>query len=176
MMIRFSRSIDIKAPPESVFQLVMDLEKRIRLSPNVDVISVRKETAGPVGVGTEFHLHLSSQGQPVEYRCRCTAFEPGRKMETVSLTEQPFGMRVMVEPMPGGTRLTQQEWLGVKYQKPSRPEARSVLGKLANALADGLSGHTVQDKQYHNATLEQELGVQLEQWLQATRAYLENQG
>ncbi len=97
-------------------------------------------------------------------------------METVSLTEQPFGMRVMVEPMPGGTRLTQQEWLGVKYQKPSRPEARSVLGKLANALADGLSGHTVQDKQYHNATLEQELGVQLEQWLQATRAYLENQG
>ncbi len=175
-MIRFSRSVDIKAPPETVFQLAVDLEKRIRLSPNVDVISVHKETEGPVGVGTAFHLRLSSQGQPVEYRCRCIAFEPERKMETESLTEQPFGMRVIVKPIPGGTRLTQEEWLGIKYEKPSRPEAKTPLGKMINALADGLSGHTVQDKLYHNATLEKELGAQLEQWLQATKAYLENQG
>lgn len=163
------------AEPQTVFRLVIDLERRIRLSPNVEVISVQKETEGPVGVGTEFHLRLSSKGQPVEYRCRCTAFEPGRKMETESLTERPFGMRVIVEPIPDGTRLTQEEWLGVEYQKPPRPEAKTMLGKLANALADGLSGHTVEDKRYQNAAFEQELGAQLEQWLQATKAYLEGE-
>lgn len=173
-MIRFKRSIDIHAEPHAVFELVINLEQRLDLNADIKVIRVEKETDGPVDVDTIFHIQLASQGQHVKYRCRCTAFEPGRLFETVSLADRPFGMCVTLEPIPEGTRLTQEEWLTVEYEKSSQPEAKTVLGKLADSLADGLSGRTLEDQRIHNAELEAQLSHQLEQWLQKTKAYLEN--
>ncbi len=173
-MIRFKRSVDIQATIEAVFALVTDLEQRLALNQDIKDIRVEKESGGPIGVDTIFRLQFTSQGQPIDYRCRCTAFEPGRLFETTSLTDRPFGMRVIVEPTPQGSRLTQEEWLTIEYEKPSRPESKSVLGKLTDSLADGLTGHTLEDQRIHNAGLEKQLSQQLEQWLQKTKGYLED--
>lgn len=173
MRIRLKRSVDIQVPPETVFQLVMDLEKRIRLNPNVDEVSVEPENKGPVRVGTVFHVRLKSHGQIIDYRCRLSALEPGRLLEITSLTGRPFGMRVRVEPVPGGARLTHEEWLAFEYEEPPRSEAGSVLGKLAQVLANGLSGQAAEDRLYQTARFEEELDLQLKQWLKATKADLE---
>ncbi len=173
-MIRFKRSIDIRAEPHAVFELVIDLQRRLDLNTDIKVIRVVKETDGPVDVDTIFHIQLTSQGQPIKYRCRCTAFEAGRLFETVSLTDRPFGMRVTLEPIPEGTRLTQEEWLTVEYEKLSQAEDKSVLGELAGSLASGLSGHTSEDQRFHNAKLEAQLSQELKQWLKKTKASLEN--
>ena len=37
------------------------------------------------------------------------------------------------------------------------------------------SGRTLEDQRIHNAELEKQLSQQLEQWLQKTKEYLENQ-
>ena len=174
MRIRLKRSVDIQAPPKTVFQLIMDLEKRIRLNPNVDEVSVELESEGPPQVGTVFHVRLKSRGQIIDYRCRLSALEPGHLLEITSLSGRPFGMRVRVKPIPGGTRLTHEEWLALEYQEPPPSGAKSVLGKLAQILANGLSGQAAEERLYQTAKFEEDLDLQLKQWLEATKAYLEN--
>ena len=173
-VIRGRRSIDIQASPDAVFALVLDLKRRLGLLPDAKVIGVKQETPGPIGLDTVFHIQLRTQDQPIDYRCRCSAFEPGHVFETTSRTDLPFGMRVTVEPTPDGSRLIQEEWLTVEYEKPDRPQSKAGFGKLLDALADGLSGRTLEDQRYHNATLEEDIGRRLEQWLKVTKKHLED--
>lgn len=174
-MVRIKRSVDIRTSPQRVFELVLDLARRLRLNPKVESAEVVRETSGPIGVGTVFRVRAKMDGRDVEYRARCTAFDPGRLFETTSLTDPPFGMRVTVESIAKGTRLTQEEWIEPRIVQDPLPRAKGLLGKLAAELAQGLTGRTAEDRRFQEQALKIDLGADLDAWLKATKKHLEGE-
>ncbi len=172
-VIRIRRAVDIRAAPDAVFALVADIPRRAALDPNVELLEALREGEGPLRVGSVFRLRLRADGREVEYRSRCTAFEPGRLIELRSVAEPSFGMRVTVEPAAGGARLVQEEWLALARPEPLGPPPKGVFTRLAYELGKGLSGRTSFDRDYQRAEAEEQLGRRLDQWLEATKAYLE---
>ncbi len=136
-MVTISASVDIAASPKAVFDLVTDVSRRARLNPRVGVLGIAKITPGPVRLGTRFRYRVAVDGHIVEHACECVAFEPGRLMETVSDTKPPFRVRVTVEPIPGGARLTQEEFFELPPAVMPLPRWRCWPGRLLDKLFGG---------------------------------------
>lgn len=156
-----------------MFALVADIPRRAALDPNIEFLEAVQEGEGPLGVGSVFRLRVRTDGREVEYRSRCTAFEAGHLIELRSVSEPSFGMRVTVEPVAAGARLVQEEWLTLVQPEPLGPPPKGVFSRLAYELGKGLSGRSSFDRDYQRAEAEEQLGRRLEQWLKATKAYLE---
>lgn len=176
-MVRVRHSVEIRANPEDVFALVTDVARKARLNPNTQVIRVGKETDGPVGEQTVFHYVLRQGAQIIDYRSRCVAFEPERMMETVSLTDPSFSVRVTVEPTAEGVRLTQEE--SFEFPPPPRPpvEPEGLMGLLANLVVrifGDRSRHQGQALPADEARIEVELETRLAAWLDAVKVHLES--
>ncbi|MDH3672296.1 MAG: SRPBCC family protein [Gammaproteobacteria bacterium] len=175
-MVRFHRSIVIRADADRVFALVTDVARKARLNPGAEAIRVEQETPGPVGAGTAFRFVLRHGGRVIDYRSRCVAFEAVRATETVSDTDPPFSVRVSVEPTPGGTRLTQEEWFDTNPPRPPRVERKGLVGLLTDLAASILGDTDARPRQVtraHEAQVEAQLGAQLHEWLEAIKAHLE---
>ena len=81
-MTRIRGSIWIARPPEEVFDFVAD--ERNEPSYNLEMLSVAKATAGPIGVGTRWQAVVRSQGRETPMEIEVTAFE--RPVRLVSRT------------------------------------------------------------------------------------------
>lgn len=176
-MARLHASIDIMASPRVVFSLVEDLVQMIRLNPSVKVLGIAKETNGPVNVGTTFICRLVVAGKITEHRCQCTGFIPGKVMETVSDTNPKFHVRTVVEPIPGGTRLTHEEFFTLPGLMFPIPQANGWLGKLLRFMF-GDKRELKQDPESiaaDEAELESMLQPRLISWLNRIKNYLEQQ-
>lgn len=176
-MVRVKASLDIQVDPEAVFSLVTDVARKARLGPHAAVIGVSKETAGPVGVGTVFHYCLSIEGKIADYRTRCVAFEPGRMMETVSDTRPPFKVRVTVEPVPGGARLTQEEAFSLPVLHMPVPGTKGWWGKVLHFIF-GDADAIVQSRESaaaEDAAMQAKLEPKLADWLERIKTHLERE-
>ena len=176
-MVRVKASLDIQADPEAVFSLVTDVARKARLGPHAAVIGVSKETAGPVGVGTVFHYCLSIEGKIADYRTRCVAFEPGRMMETVSDTRPPFKVRVTVEPVPGGARLTQEETFSLPVLHMPVPGTKGWWGRVLHFIF-GDADAIVQSRESSAAedvAMQAKLEPKLADWLERIKTHLERE-
>ncbi len=175
-MVRFKRAIVIGADADKVFALVTDVARKARLNPGAEVIRVEQETPGPVDLGTVFRFVLRHGGRVIDYRSRCVAFEAGRAMETVSDTDPPFSVRVSVAPTPEGTRLTQEEWFDFNAPRAPRREYEGLMGLLTNVAA-AIFGNADARRQpvtrADETQVEAQLGAQLQEWLEAIKACLE---
>jgi Polyketide cyclase / dehydrase and lipid transport len=109
VIVRVEASVEISAPPSMVFTFVSDAEAKARLNPFVQVIRIERETPGPLREGSVTYFRLQKGKRIFEYRTRCRRFEAGRLMENQAELPTLFQVRVEVVPIPGGTRLTQQE-------------------------------------------------------------------
>lgn len=174
-MVRFRKSVTIEADPGTVFSLVTDVAHKASLNPNAEIIHVEQETDGRVGEQTVFHYTLRQGGQVIDYRTRCVAFESDRMMETVSLTEPSFGVRVTVQPHPEGTCLTQEEWFVLRPPpRPPRVPRKGPMGLLMN-LAIGVFGDPEQNATpAEEAQMAAQLETRLGNWLQAIKRHLED--
>ncbi len=177
VMVCVEESVDIGAEPEAVFSLMTDVARKARLDPNVHVLSVGQETEGPVGIGTVFHYRLVIEGKIADYRSTCIACEPERMMETLSDTAPPFKIRVTVEPIPGGTCLTQAESFTLPAAYMPLPRAKGWLGKVFRFLfgkGDAItqSPESVADEE---ARMETKLKPRLATWLNSIKAHLETE-
>jgi hypothetical protein len=101
--------VEIAASPSAVFGLVCDAEAKVRLNPSVQVIRIEAEEAGPLREGSVILFRLQKGRRIFEYRMRCLRLIPGRLLETRAELPTPFTVRVETVPIPGGTRLAQQE-------------------------------------------------------------------
>ena len=101
--------MEIAVSPSAVFALVCDPEAKARLNPFVQVIRVEAEEAGPLREGSVILFRLQKGRRIFEYRTRCLRLIPGRLLETRAELPTLFTVRVEVVPIPGGTRLEQQE-------------------------------------------------------------------
>lgn len=174
-MVRVEESVDIRAEPDIVFSLVTDVARKARLDPNVSVLSVVQETEGPVGIDTVFRYRLVIEGKIADYRSRCVAFESGQMMETFSDSTPPFKIRVTVDPIPDGARLTQRESLALPVLQVPVPKAKGLLGGIFRLLF-GNSGVIKQSQESiadDEAQMEARFKPRLIVWLNAIKKHLE---
>ncbi len=170
-------SVDIKADPFFVFSLVKDIPYRTRLNPHAHVIDVVKETRGPIDVGTRFCQRQVIEGKLVEYRCWCTEYIPEQILEMKSDTNPSFKVRIIVEPIDGGVRLTQEESFELIPYVMCVPSAKGWLGKFlcrifGNARVINQSLESLaKDELYIIADLQPKLAA----WLYRIKLQLENQ-
>ena len=176
-MVDVEHSVEISTDPETVFSLVTDIPRKAHLDPNAKVLDVVQETEGPVAIGTTFHYRLVIEGRIADYRSRCTAFQPGEMIETVSDSDPPFTVRVTVRPSSNGAVLTQKESFTVQGIHIPLPTADGWHGKLLRLLF-GNRDVIQQDpsaSRDEEVRMEAKLKQRLEKWLDAIKQELESQ-
>jgi ligand-binding SRPBCC domain-containing protein len=83
-MGRFQREIVIGAPPEAVFAYLAQPERLPEWTPGV--LSVRRTSSGPVGVGATTETLVEAFGVRQTLLGRCTAFEAPRRLVVENVT------------------------------------------------------------------------------------------
>lgn len=180
--LTFSASVDVRAEPAEVFALVSDLRRKALLNPNIHVIRVELEGEEPVREGSVFYHRFQKGTRIIEYRSRCIRCVPPRVFESRGETEPPFEVRVMVEAGAEGCRLTQQEALEVTPELLDALEPvsagertfRDLTGLLA--LLPGVRQLGSELRSYQRERLARRLTRELQAWLDAVKAHLEERG
>ena len=123
-MTHIERTIDIAAPPERVFEELIDLHRLDRWS------TITASHEGPdekLSVGQEFRQNLRVAGVSLPTTWRCTACDPPNAVayEASSAGGGSLTMRQVVVPTDGGSTVE----LVVDYELPG-----SVLGEVLDRL------------------------------------------
>jgi uncharacterized protein YndB with AHSA1/START domain len=140
-MIEFTTHVEIRRPPQEVFDFVLDFENAPKWA--YFVTAVKKRSSGPIGLGTVFHQTRKIDQQ--EYRI--TDVDPGRSVEVTTTpgSSPAFTRRLELEPAPTGTQLN-DHWNLQTGRHPllERLAARQIaaavtenLGKLKQLLETG---------------------------------------
>lgn len=134
MTTGFENTLTIRRPPEEVFEYLADFENVPRW--NYAIVETRKESDGPVGVGSRY-VQRRSIPQPATERFEVTEFEPPRRLG-VEGTIGPFPARVRYEltPAPDGTRLTNA--VDLELSGPKRLLGAVAVGRVKGAVAENL--------------------------------------
>jgi len=125
----FQLTLDIAAPPATVFDFVADFTTMPRWYSAVQRVDRTEGTSGP---GTRYAVHRQLPGGPARNEVEITAYEHGREVTFTSLSgPTPFVYRYLVEPDGGdGTRLTLEGTIsGAGLSGPA-----ALLGPLAEGL------------------------------------------
>ena len=181
-LLTFSASVEIHAGAAEAFTLVSDLRRKARLNPSIRVIRIDLEGEEPVREGSVFRHRFEKAGRIIEYRSRCVRCLPPRLVESRGETDPPFEVRVTIEPLAGGCRLTQEETLEVD---PEKLEALGAAQSSGSAFWDfvrllpispGLRALGSELRAFERERLMVGLRGELEVWLDAIRAHLEAGG
>lgn len=180
VIVRVEVSVEITAPPSTVFAFVSDADAKARLNPFVQVIRIERETPGPLREGSLTYFRLRKGKRIFEYRTRCCRFEAGRLLENQAELPTLFQVRVEVDPIPGGTRLTQQEECEITLEMleglpvSRRAERAWQAIKLLNLALPGLGREAYRVILRERAeALRTSLRRELWTWLQAVKQHLE---
>lgn len=172
-MPKISESVEISAPPEKVFSLLCDVEKRMRLNPSWQVLSIEKLTPGALQKGTKFRIKLLVEGEEVEYISEWIEFVENKKLASKSLSGE-FQVALALEEIPGGTKLTQEEAFEFSALLEERKEIwKSVQEYL---IKYELLGYMFRFGRYTSAEEEVAKIVreQLREWLESIKQHLES--
>jgi hypothetical protein len=181
VILRVAAAVEIAAPVERVFGLVSDPAAKARLNPFVQVIRIERENPGPLREGSVTFFRLQKGTRIFEYRSRCVGLKPDRLLESQAELPTLFRVRVGVEPIPGGSRLTQREecevtlamldHLPVSRRAERAWRAFKLLSVVAPSLARETFAVILQERaQALRLVMERELRG----WLQAIKHHLES--
>ena len=106
--VTVTESIDIRASRQEVWAIISNVEKRMRLSPLWDVVSVEPLTPGPYGLGSRYRVHLHRNEVDIRYESEAVEFVEGRRVShqltvergtrtTWSLLDCALGTRLMYQ-------------------------------------------------------------------------------
>jgi len=180
VIIRVAESVEIRATPSAVFRFLNNPLAKAQLNPFVQVIRIEREDPGPLREGSVTFFRLQKGTRIFEYRTRCLRVEPDRLLESQADLATLFRVRVELEPVPGGTRLTQQEECEVALEMleglpVTRRTERAwrfirILNLFAPSMAREAYAVILQER---CDTLRSVLQRELRAWLQAIQRYLE---
>lgn len=124
-MTKLTKSIEIEASPEKVFDFVTDMEKLNEITKGFQEIEITSK--GPIGVGTTGHIVGKAGGSQMELDMEITEFEKNKKvsMRTIGASKLKAQMSDILEPTAKGTKLTRTS----DYELPY-----SILGKIIDKL------------------------------------------
>jgi hypothetical protein len=180
VIIRIAAAVEIGAPPAAVFALASDTAAKARLNPFIQVIRIEREDPGPLRQGSVTFLRLQKGKRIFEYRTRCLRLEPDRLLENQAELPTLFRVRAEVEPIPGGSRLTQREECEIVpamlegLSVPRRAERAWRAIKLLGLLAPGLARETYAVILRERAdTLRLVMEREMRGWLEAIKRHVE---
>jgi uncharacterized protein YndB with AHSA1/START domain len=173
-----TRTIDIAVPPDRVWALVTDPERRARLNPAVRVIAVEIEDGQALHRDSVTRYRLEIGGRITEYRTRVRQLVPHRRLVAEADAALPFETTLELQSLRHGTRLIHSEQL-----EPSADMIQQAINRLAEGrqlgLAerfalwmDGDASERLRDRALED--IERSLGDALDRWLAAIRADLES--
>jgi carbon monoxide dehydrogenase subunit G len=122
---KLTKSIEIEASPEKVFDFINDQKKMNDAGKGFSEMEYTSK--GPVGVGTTSHLIAKIGGQERESEMEITEFVKNKKMSshTIGASKAKMTGSWTFEPTAKGTKLTNS----MDYEVPY-----SVLGKVVDKL------------------------------------------
>ncbi|UCE88653.1 MAG: SRPBCC family protein [Pseudomonadota bacterium] len=176
-MVSVKASVDIQADPAAVFDLMTDVPRKAKLDRSVHVIGIARETPGPIREGTVFHYRLVIEDKMADYRNTVIAFEPGRLMVTRSDSNPHFEISIVVEPIEGGARVTQEERFTLTAMAMPIPTAQGIFGGFMRLLFGGAEKieQDAEDLAAEEEEMATKLQPRLEAWLQSIKKHLETQ-
>jgi len=175
----FSATVEIRAAPAEVFAVVSDLRRKAPLNPNIQVIRVELEGEEPVREGSVFYHRFHRGARILEYRSRCVRLVAPWLVESRSETGPPFVVRVTVESISTGCRLTQQEEVEVTAElldalEPPTTEVRPFRDSVnLFALFPSARPLGVEIRTFQCERVARRLAGELQSWLDGIRAHLE---
>ena len=121
-MGKLTKSIEIEASPEKVFDFTNDTKKMNEAGKGF--VEVKDTSEGPVGVGSTMHF-VTAVG--VEYDVEVTEFVKNKKKASriIGASKVKMTQSWTIEPTPKGTKLT----YSADYKLPY-----SLLGKIADKI------------------------------------------
>ena len=175
----FSAAVEIRAAPAQVFAVVSDLRRKAPLNPNIQVIRVELEGEEPVREGSVFYHRFHRGARIMEYKSRCVRLVAPWLVESRSETDPAFVVRVVVEPISTGCRLTQQEEVEVTPELLDAFEApttevralRDIVNLFALFPSARSLGVEIRALQYER--IARRLAGELQSWLDGIRVHLE---
>ena len=136
-MGKLTKSIEIEASPEEVFNFVNDMEKMDKA--HEGFTQAKYTSKGPVGVGTTAHFVMKDN----EWDMEITEFVKNKKVtfHTVEASKYKMTMLFTLEPTAKGTKLTHYmdleiPWLIYKFtvSKNADKEVTQELENIKKAL------------------------------------------
>jgi len=124
----FELSLDVAAPPATVFDFVADFTTMPQWYSAVQRVD---RTEGTSGLGTRYAVHRQLPGGPARNEVEITTYVSGREVTFTSQSgPTPFVYRYLVEPDGDTTRLTLEGTIsGAGLSGPA-----ALLGPLAEGL------------------------------------------
>ena len=121
-MGKLTKSIEIEASPEEVFNFINDAEKMNKA--HEGVTEIEYTCKGPVGVGTTAHF-VRKEGA---FDAEITEFVKNKKVSwhTIGASKFKIALSFTLEPTTKGTKMTNS----MDYELPY-----SILGKLIDKLS-----------------------------------------
>lgn len=122
-IVHVSSSVLIRRPADQVFAFVSDVENDIKWRGGI--VSIRRSTPGPIGVGTRSAETLAVLGRTLETENEVHEFVPGQRMASRTV-KGPTPVQVVrtVEAAPGGAIFRYQlrsDVSGVLLFRATRP-------------------------------------------------------
>lgn len=176
-MIQVQGSVNIQASAEKVFALISDVRRCGELNPRIEVINITNEPVGKVEQGTVFHYRIVVEGKMTDYSSKVVAFEPNRLMETQTNTDPVVNISIKIKPIEGGVCLEQELTSTVTREESAPVEFPGWFAKLMGRLEKETNSaeHGEVLLQQQEVTMQEQLQVQLNEWLAIVKKHLEEE-
>jgi uncharacterized membrane protein len=124
-MAKVTKSIEIEASPEKVFDFINDMKKMNELRKGSS--EGEYTSKGPIGVGSTLHYIGKAGGTQSEWDMEITEFEKNKKISMRTVGASKFKMQGshILETTAKGTKLTNT----MNYELPY-----SILGKIVDKI------------------------------------------
>ena len=158
--LTLEESIEINAAAETVFELLVDIERRMQLHPTWGKTSIAHIDSAYPSAGSFYQLNSSKEQQPT-YKVQITRHIPAREFAYLILDDSQASVTWLLEPSSQGVRLTCSQQLMMEPDEPS-PEIQPQV-------------QTPEDELFSEPSLtrEQMLERHTREWLTNIKRYAE---
>jgi uncharacterized protein YndB with AHSA1/START domain len=127
-------SVFIARPPQDVFDFIADSANLTVW--DVSIVKAEQIGTGPVGLGTRSRGTSKIMGRHFDWTTEFTDFEPPKHIISTCVEGQiKFSVSEVLEPAPGGTKLT--------YRIDAESGLGGVFGRLADPFITKAQARTV---------------------------------
>jgi len=114
--VKVVESVDIQAPLEEVFEIILNIERRLQLSPLWGNSEIDPPSPDYPNEGSHYHVRVLV-GEPHEYDAVVTEYIPNRKFAYALTSPRVEAAAWIVQEVTQGTRLPYEEQFRVEEEQ-----------------------------------------------------------